>query len=138
MTKDKSNDRPPYEIGYGKPPKKHRFKKGESGNYSGRKPDPNKNMYEMVEDVFYQKRKAKIAGKEMKIANIELVLYKLLEVALSGEIKAISLLYKFADKFNITPPKMEVFGPFMPTRAQIKAQDPDFNGENENGEEDDL
>lgn len=31
---------PDYEVGYGKPPVKHRFKKGQSGNIYGRRPNP--------------------------------------------------------------------------------------------------
>ena len=35
MSADK--DEEPYEVGYGKPPKEHRFKKGVSGNEGGKK-----------------------------------------------------------------------------------------------------
>ena len=36
--KDTASDEPHYEVGYGKPPKQHRFKQGQSGNPKGRKP----------------------------------------------------------------------------------------------------
>ena len=38
-----SGKRPPgdYEVGYGKPPKKHQFKPGQSGNRQGRKKSRN-------------------------------------------------------------------------------------------------
>jgi hypothetical protein len=35
MLKDKKGKTGDYEIGYGKPPKEHRFKKGKSGNPAG-------------------------------------------------------------------------------------------------------
>jgi hypothetical protein len=38
MTKDNSPPRRDYEVGYGKPPKQHQFKKGQSGNPNGPKP----------------------------------------------------------------------------------------------------
>lgn len=37
MTDDTNGPKPPYEVGYGKPPKRTRFQKGQSGNPSGRR-----------------------------------------------------------------------------------------------------
>ena len=36
MDDEQSGDKPPYEVGYGKPPAAHRFQKGQSGNPKGR------------------------------------------------------------------------------------------------------
>lgn len=40
MSKDKKKNGGDYDVGYGKPPKEHQFKPGETGNAKGRPPKP--------------------------------------------------------------------------------------------------
>ena len=60
------------QVGYGKPPKEHRFKKGRSGNPAGRPPKkqlPN-DMRSMLERVGNET--VEVGGKEMTMLEIEL------------------------------------------------------------------
>ena len=77
-----------YEIGYGKPPREHRFKKGISGNPNGR-PKGRKNTKTEIQEVFNQTIKLKSGGKLKEVTAQKAILLKLLEKALSGDLKAI-------------------------------------------------
>ena len=50
MSNDKSGGRGAYDVGYGKPPKRTRFKKGQSGNHKGRPRKP-KTVSREVADI---------------------------------------------------------------------------------------
>lgn len=77
-----------YEIGYGKPPREHRFKKGVSGNPKGR-PKGRRNLKTEIDDVFGKPIKLKVDGKVREVPPLKAMLYKLLEKAGTGDLKAI-------------------------------------------------
>lgn len=133
MSKNNNNgsyDKPPYEVGYGKPPKHSRFKPGMSGNKKGRTPKERDNIYDTMEKTLYKELRIRVNGDVITKNYMELIVMKLAEKAMQGNVQAAGLIYRFAEKFNITPPKIEAILPYIPTRTEMRAMDPDFNDDN--------
>ena len=80
-----------YEVGYGKPPREHQFKLGQSGNKPGR-PKGAKNEETILSDLFKQKVRISENGKVRKITVLEAILRKVAEDCLRGNIKSVGFL----------------------------------------------
>lgn len=90
---DKNND---YEVGYGKPPKKRRFKKGRSGNPKGR---PRKRKAEtgsastelgmLLREALGQKTNVKIKGESREMALLEIAAAALAKRVAEGDLQAL-------------------------------------------------
>ena len=59
-----------YEVGKGKPPKKHQFKPGQSGNPKGR-PKGSKNVHHILSKILDEKITITDAGKTMEVNKLE-------------------------------------------------------------------
>ena len=88
-----SNDKKDYNVGYGKPPKQHQFKKGQSGNPAGRpkKPEPidqpfknTQFQYAFLNDA-EQILNLKIDGEVVPMRKIEAIVAQLGNKALKGD-----------------------------------------------------
>lgn len=91
----------PYDIGYGKPPKQHQFKKGQSGNPRGRKPRI-KNASTLVQIELDKLVVVRDGDKERKITKREAFITSLVNDAITGKKpSARSDLFKF---LNVSPP----------------------------------
>ena len=77
-----------YEVGYGKPPRHSQFKAGQSGNPKGRKKGV-KNINTIFDDVLNEKVVLSENGRTYKISKTQAVCRRLVNKALSGDIKAI-------------------------------------------------
>lgn len=75
------------EIGFKKPPKKHQFQKGRSGNPAGR-PKGKKSRRAIVERVLLEKRIIEISGTPRELTMIELAVLALRQEAMSGKSRA--------------------------------------------------
>jgi hypothetical protein len=64
------SDKPPYDVGYRKPPKQHQFKKGQSGNPGGR---PRKNGHKKIEitSMLEQPVRVRVGQKTKKMQVFE-------------------------------------------------------------------
>ena len=115
MAKKKKGD---YEVGYGRPPKRTQFKKGQSGNPKGR---PKKRLD--VASTLERTLAEQITYKEGEITNEmsagEAVLYKQICKAMQGDQTAFDLVMRQAQRHrllretqrdNSTGPKGLVFG----------------------------
>lgn len=80
-----------YEVGYGKPPKKHQFKPGLSGNPKGR-PKGAKNEATILREIMHQRMEVREGGRARKISRLEALLLRCLEAALKGDLKAMAFL----------------------------------------------
>ena len=89
---EKKKRRPgdPYEVGYGKPPKKTRFKKGRSGNLKGR-PRKKPDLYSELTKVLREKVTLTQDGQPEKVTVQEALWLRLRTEALHGELWAVKL-----------------------------------------------
>src|SRR5262245_8154931 len=86
-----------YEVGYGKPPREHRFKPGQSGNRKGR-PKGTKNTAILLEDLFNRKIEVRTGGSVRKISLREAMLTRFAEAALKGDVKAATFLLQLEEQ----------------------------------------
>jgi hypothetical protein len=88
---DNPKEVPDEKVGYGRPPKKHRFKKGQSGNPRGR-PKGSENEASILLKLLRRKIALQDNGKPMKVSAMEAVLLRNLSNALKGDIQAAKFL----------------------------------------------
>lgn len=103
--KSKSKDR---EVGYGKPPRAHQFKPGQSGNRHGR-PKGVKNEATILHDVLHRKIEIREAGRTRKITVLEAMLLRFTESALKGDTKSAAfVLNRYGTLISGEPPSEQV------------------------------
>ena len=86
MSKDKNDD-----VGYGKPPKAHQFKPGQSGNPKGR-PKGSPNLLKQISKHAAKKVAVIEAGAEKKMARMDVVISAMFNKASKGDVSAARLL----------------------------------------------
>lgn len=102
MTKDKENKpKKPIrririqdeeeDVGYGKPPKAHRFKPGQSGNPTGR-PKGVKNELTIIHELLSQKITINVRGRVKRITLFEALYRRALDAGLKGDLKSIAFI----------------------------------------------
>ena len=82
-----SNRKEDYEIGFGKPPMRHQFKPGQSGNPKGR-PKGSRNLAVIFREVCNEKVNVKDSRGTRRIPKLEVVLTQLMNAATTGDLKA--------------------------------------------------
>lgn len=75
------------EVGYGKPPRAHQFKPGESGNPNGR-PKGRKNEITMLTEMLYRVISVRQGERQLRMPVIQAMFHRFLEDSLKGNIKA--------------------------------------------------
>lgn len=100
----------PYEVGKGKPPLQHRWKKGQSGNPRGPRRKAKRDeatMTELLADIINAPVEVMFEGKPQLVTKKELILMKLVHDAAAGtpfqRDRAIKSLQEM-DAFNLLPP----------------------------------
>ncbi|MEX1303683.1 MAG: DUF5681 domain-containing protein [Rhodovibrionaceae bacterium] len=88
-----------YEVGYGKPPKDTRFKKGQSGNPKGR-PKGRRNLKNDVLAALTAPVKVSEQGRAKTVTTQFAILLRLREKALTGDARALDLLLALARSYN--------------------------------------
>ncbi|MGZ9082896.1 MAG: DUF5681 domain-containing protein [Rhodoplanes sp.] len=74
------------EVGYGRPPRAHRFKPGQSGNPRGR-PKGAKNEATILRAILKRKIAVREGGRARKMTVLEAILLRFTEEALKGNTK---------------------------------------------------
>ena len=75
-------------VGYGRPPRKHQFKKGQSGNPKGR-PKGSRNFKTIVCETLKSPVQVLSNGKRRKISMIDAAMLRLKDKAIRGEQRSI-------------------------------------------------
>ena len=101
LPKDRRTDRRERDVGYGKPPKEHQFKPGQSGNPKGR-PRGAKSSAAIVRELMLRKIEVRERGVIRNVSMFEAMLLRIFENGLKGDPKAAGFLLKLYDQINIT------------------------------------
>jgi hypothetical protein len=86
-----SEDNENYEVGKGKPPKKHQFKPGQSGNPKGR-PKGSKNVHHVLTKILGEKITITDAGKKMVVDKLEGAIRVMVNKSFEGSPASLKLL----------------------------------------------
>lgn len=96
MNKPKKN----YEVGYGKPPHDGQFKSGISGNPQGR-PKGSKSIATMFNEITRELINVKENGTTKTVTRMEAVLRQMLNLALSGDARAMREIVQLQRIFEV-------------------------------------
>jgi hypothetical protein len=86
-----------YEVGYGKPPKQHRFKPGQSGNSRGR-PEGKKNIATQFREALDEPITVRVQGKKRKMSRQQAIIERLTLKAIEGDPRAVFTVFKLAEQ----------------------------------------
>ena len=85
-----------YSIGYGRPPRKHQFQPGHSGNPKGR-PKGTKNTATLVREILDRKIEVRSGGTPRKVTVREGILTGFAQASLKGDTKSAAFLLQRYD-----------------------------------------
>ncbi|MEN0653996.1 MULTISPECIES: DUF5681 domain-containing protein [Hyphobacterium] len=87
-----------YEVGYGKPPKSTRFKKGQSGNPRGRPKKLASTVAGQVSRLMREQYSARVNGEVVSMTGEEMIARRLMEKALKGDPKAFEKVHQLTNQ----------------------------------------
>lgn len=119
---DGGNDEP--QVGYKKPPKASRWKKGQSGNPKGRKPKEKIEDLQIVFDqILVETVTVKMNGRTQTMTKLEAMIEQIRTKALQGEPKAIRALLKMSKSAGIlsksAAPKFLIITDTVPEDSEL-------------------
>ncbi len=100
---DKIDTSGDYEIGYGKPPKEHRFKPGRSGNIGGR-PKVKKSGATDISELLNEPVKVTTGGKARAMGPFEAGLRKIAKKAIDGHLPSILKFIRICEEYGVLVP----------------------------------
>ena len=109
-----SEEQKSYEVGYGKPPKKSRWAKGQSGNVKGRPRGGKKSLALLLDQAGHERVKVTRDGRSRYMTKNEASMVQLSNKAASGDLKAVRELRYWVQAFPelktnfLVPPAIHV------------------------------
>ena len=97
-----NEDSPEYDVGFGKPPRHTRFRKGTSGNPKGR-PRGTRNLATVLERTLKEKVVINESGIRKTVTKLEAAVKQLVNKAASGDLVAMRQLSSLAGSAEIEP-----------------------------------
>ena len=89
MPRDKRRD---YEVGYGKPPRRTRFQKGQSGNSRGR-PGGSKNLKTLLSEALNEPVIITENGRRRKITKREAIVREVVNRSATPDLRAVKIVF---------------------------------------------
>jgi hypothetical protein len=115
------NERSDYEVGYRKPPKHSRFKKGQSGNPSGKLPGT-KNFATLIKQDLLAPVVVQQNGHRTKTTKLRVMVTRFVHQAMQGDYASTRLLLRYAGLGRLlNEPKQQHRGPSQETIEMIRA-----------------
>jgi hypothetical protein len=97
------------DVGYGRPPKRTRWKKGQSGNPARRYPARSKSTVEMIDTFFLKPVEVTVDGEAKVISTLEAILMQLWLKEVSGDQRALKVRLKYQEfARQSSEPRLEV------------------------------
>ncbi|MGD9738429.1 MAG: DUF5681 domain-containing protein [Parvibaculaceae bacterium] len=107
MTKRPADKGATYEVGFGRPPKEHQFKKGRSGNPRGR-PKKSKVGPATLRGALIEIVQEKVSyldnGVKRRASQLDLILRKLTRDAMKGDRSAMKAVINLLSSSDLSPP----------------------------------
>jgi hypothetical protein len=91
-----TNPRDDYAVGYGRPPLKSRWKKGQSGN-PHKKPKPSESTVRAIDRLLLSKVKLTLNGEVRSIPALAAIISQLQQKEISGSVRASRVLLKYKE-----------------------------------------
>ena len=88
------------EVGYGKPPRATRFRKGQSGNPRGR-PRGSRNFTSLLEEALAEPVAINENGRRRKASKLQVIVKQLVNKAAQGDHRSIQLLMAFMERQQV-------------------------------------
>jgi hypothetical protein len=93
MSADGDDEKP----GYGKPPKRTRWKDGESGNRQRRYPKRVETTIELIDRLLLKPIEIKVDDKPRRVTTLEAILFRLWQKEVAGDTRALKIRLKFEE-----------------------------------------
>lgn len=109
-------------VGYGRPPVHTQFKKGQSGNPTGR-PKGRKNIGVMFNEIVYAKIKVREGDRVRSIPKIQAAFEVMINHALKGDLRSIAKLIDVARALGVLDLAREEELTFQSTSEKVTARE---------------
>jgi Family of unknown function (DUF5681) len=108
-----------YRVGYGKPPKHTRWRKGQSGNPRQKRLPSNRpeTMADIIDRLLNEPLRVVLQGAPSKMSALEAIVQNLSQKALSGNGKALRVLLEYREYFQRRQPAKRSKVVFLDTDA---------------------
>ena len=105
-------------VGFGRPPKANRFKRGQSGNPRGR-PKGARNLSTDLRDELSEKIRIRESGKELRVSKQRATVKSLVAAAVKGDVRATTALLALCARVFMEPEDRGKPDELSATDAQI-------------------